>query len=258
MKKKLVAIIVAASMAATMLTACGDAPEAGTPAPSSSVPTTSEETTEQSTVEASVEEPAESNMVSDETFAIIQQNYATMREYYDLVAAAYSLDEIAANPEIEAVMSQAADLIAQMGEVKQDMLPEENAAAFNDLIIELVEQLTALAGAMEPAEGAGEAEAGAEGTPVTDETFEIMQQNWASLTGFYDQIAITYNDAVNNGEIERNEEFEALMNQAAEILEQMQFVSKEELTQEKAVELNDAMILLQEQMSEAIGVELAE
>lgn len=260
MKKKLVAMIMTAVMTATLLTACGDAPEANAPGTSSEVPESSapessvSESTADSNEQSAAEDPADSNMVSDEVFAVIQENYALMVQYYDAVAAVYNSDEIAADPEIENIMNQAADLIAQMGGIKQDTLTEDDAVALNDLIIGLAEHLTKIVEVMEPAGDAGEAE----GTPVTDETFEILQTNWASLADFYNQAAEAYETAVNNGELERDEDFEALMNQAAEILEQIQGVSQDSLTQENAVEINDTMILIQEQMSEALGVELTE
>lgn len=97
-----------------------------------------------------------------------------MVEYHDLVAEAYNSEEIAANPEIEEVMGQAADVIVQMGEIQQDALTEEDAVTLNDFIIGIVNILTEVVDAMEVSgEGAGEAE----GTPISDETFGILQEN---------------------------------------------------------------------------------
>lgn len=239
MKKKFTAIIMAASfMAVTLLTACGGDTEADAPA-SSSVAT---ESSSQSDAAGSTD----TDMVSDETFTVIQQNYALLVQYHDAIAEAYNSDEIAANPEIEKVMNQAADLIGQMGAVSQDTLSEEDAVTLNDYIIGVVEVLT---GVVEEMETTGSAD-GAEGTPVSDETFGILQQKWATLTEMYNQVATSYN----NGEIEKNEDFEKLMNQAADILEQIQVISRDELTEEKAVEVNDTMILIQEELAEALGL----
>lgn len=239
MKKKFAAIIMAASfMAVTLLTACGGDTEADAPAPSSAAT--------ESSAQSDASGSSETDMVSDETFTVIQQNYALLVQYHDAIAEAYNSDEIAANPEIEKVMNQAADLIGQMGEVRQDTLSEEDAVTLNDYIIGVVEVLTSV---VEEMETTGAAD-GAEGTPVSDETFGILQQNWATLTDMYNQVATAYN----NGEIEKNEDFEKLMNQAAEILEQIQVISRDELTEEKAVEVNDTMILIQEGLGEALGL----
>lgn len=239
MKKKFAAIIMAASfMAVTLLTACGGDTEADAPAPSSAAT--------ESSAQSDASGSADTDMVSAETFTVIQQNYALLVQYHDAIAEAYNSDEIAANPEIEEVMNQAADLIGQMGEVRQDTLSEEDAVTLNDYIIGVVEVLTSV---VEEMETTGAAD-GAEGTPVSDETFGILQQNWATLTDMYNQMATAYN----NGEIEKNEDFEKLMNQAAEILEQIQVISRDELTEEKAVEVNDTMILIQERLGEALGL----
>lgn len=240
MKKKLVAMIMAAFMAATLLTGCGDNTEVVDPAPSSQTPAQNES-------QPVAADPAESNMVSDETFAIIQENYAVMVQYHDLVAATYNSDEIAANPEIESVMAKAADVIVKMGEIKQDMLTEEDAVTLNDLIIGIVDSLTVVVQNMEVAGGDA---SGAEGTPVTDDTFAILQQNWDTLSDFYNQVAVAYN----NGEIEESEDFKALMNQAVEILEQIQNISRDDLTEEKAVEINNTMISIQDTFLEALGL----
>lgn len=242
MKKKLLAIVMAASfLAATLLTACGGDTEADAPAPSSSAPASSTASTD-----SNAQPAAADGMVSDETFAAIQQNYAVLVQYHTAIAEAYNSDEIAANPEIEEVMNNAADLIEQMGQVSKETLTEEDAVTLNDYIIGVVEVLT---GVVEEMETTGAAD-GAEGTPVSDETFGILQQNWATLTDMYNQMATAYN----NGEIEKNEDFEKLMNQAAEILEQIQVISRDELTEEKAVEVNDTMILIQEGLGEALGL----
>lgn len=241
MKKKIVAMILAASfMAATLLTACGGDSETGAPAPSSSAPASSAAPTD-NTVQS-----ADGTMVSDDTFAAIQQNYAVMVQYHDAIAEAYNSDEIAANPEIEEVMNQAADVIIQMGEIRQDALTEEDAVTLNNYIIGIVEVLTGVVEAMETT-GAAD---GAEGTPVSDETFGILQQNWDTLSDIYNQVATAYN----NGEIEKNEDFEKLMNQAMEILEQIQNISREDLTEENAVEVNNTMMLILERLGEALGL----
>lgn len=242
MKKKFMAMIMAVSFtAATSLTACGGDAETDAPASSSQASVSSASDTQSSAADA-----ADGALVSDETFAILQENYATMLLYHTAIAEAYNSDEIAANSEIEEVMNQAADLITQMGEVKQDMLTEEDAVTLNNYIIGVVDVLNKVVGEMETT---GDADA-AGGTPISDETFAILQQNWDALSDIYNQVAVAYN----NGEIEKNEDFEKLMNQAVEILEKIQNISREELTEENAVEVNNTMIMILEGLAEAAGL----
>lgn len=99
-------------------------------------------------------------------------------------------------------------------------------------------------------------EVSADGSMISEETFQILKENWTSLANLYNQAAVIYNEAVGSGEMERDESFENLMNQVSEALEQMNAISPEELTQDKAVEINDTMIRLQEEMAEALGIEL--
>ena len=96
------------------------------------------------------------------------------------------------------------------------------------------------------------------GNGVSDKTYETVQQNWKSLTEFYNQVAAEYNTATSNGELERDEAFENLMNQAADMLEEIQSTPRDGLTEEKAIEINDKMIKIQEDMAEALDVNLVE
>lgn len=95
-------------------------------------------------------------------------------------------------------------------------------------------------------------------TGVSDETYNTLKTNWASMTSFYNETAAAYNEACSNGQIERDADFEELMNQAAAILEEMNNTPREDMTEEKAIEMNDNLIRLQEEMAESLGVNLVE
>ena len=96
MKKKFLAMIMAGVMAAVLLTACGGGSEE----------TAAEDTAVEETAEDTADTEDAGDMVSDETFEILQDNYATMVEAYNAVAELYSSDEIAADADIEDTMTR--------------------------------------------------------------------------------------------------------------------------------------------------------
>lgn len=117
-----------------------------TPLPVTPVPTP-EVTTPALAPEVTVPTPApeaDGGMVSDETFAVLQDNYALLAQLYDLVAEAYNSDAVAANPAIEDAMNQAYDIIVWMGNISQDMLTEADAAAIDELMDSLVDVFDAV------------------------------------------------------------------------------------------------------------------
>ena len=108
------------------------APEATTPAPEATVP-----------APAPVPE-TNGGMVSDATFAALQENYALLVQLHDLVAEAYNSDAVAANPAIEAAMNQAYEIIVWMGEITQDTFTEADAATIDELMNNLVDVFEAV------------------------------------------------------------------------------------------------------------------
>lgn len=96
------------------------------------------------------------------------------------------------------------------------------------------------------------------GNGVSDKTYETVQQNWKALMEFYNEIASAYNTATSNGEIERDETLEGFMNEAADVLEEIQKTPRADLTEEKAIEINDKMIRLQEELAETFDVNLVD
>lgn len=154
MKKKLVAVLLAGMMAVSSLTACGG--EKKEPAPAAgdaNVEKAADDTdAEEAADDADAEEAADEEMVSDETFTILQDNFALLVETYDMVAELYNSEEIAANSDIEEAMTQAAEVMAQMGEITKDSITETEAAELNDSMVTICEALGMIVEGMESAE----------------------------------------------------------------------------------------------------------
>lgn len=237
MKKKILSTVLAVTTAVSLLTACGTDKSRETTAPTETaapVETSAPvETPAPAKEEASVEEAepeTNAEMVSDETFAELQDNFQLMSECYDMVFDLYSSDEIAANADIEEAMLLAAEVIDEMGEITQDSITEEDAETLNQAMIDILDGLSDLVDGMEIADGA-------EGEMVSDETFAILQENYQSLTEVYNAIAEVYN----SDEIEANAEIEDALTEAAAIIEEMGNIEQSSLTEEDAEEFNEAM-----------------
>lgn len=235
MKKKLLSGILAAFMAATLLTACGGK-EADTAAPAAE-PAPAAETTpeeEEAEPEAEVEEVAADTggeMVDDELFAALQDSYAATVDYYNAVQELYSMEEIAADADIEEVMNQAADVINQMGEITQDTLTAEDALELNSAMEDIVDALSYLVDGMELTD-----EAAAE--IVSDETFATLQENYNALTEAYNAVV----EAYNSDEVAADADIENALNEAAAIIEEMGTIQQVDITEADAEELNGAML----------------
>lgn len=123
MKKKILSVLISAAMVAVLVTGCGGS---------------SEEVAEEA---VETEATADGEMVSDETFAALQENFAVMKEAYDAVAELYNSDEVAADEDIEATMADAADVIEQMGQITQESITEEDAESLNSAMLDILEAL---------------------------------------------------------------------------------------------------------------------
>lgn len=91
---------------------------------------------------------ADGEMVSDETFAILQENYQSLTEVYNAIAEAYNSDEVEANAEIENLMTEAAAVLEEMGTVEQSSLTEADAEEFNEAMFSMLEGLQEIANAI--------------------------------------------------------------------------------------------------------------
>lgn len=232
MKKKFLAMIMAGVMAAALLTACGGGSEE----------TAAEDTAVEETAEDTADTEDAGDMVSDETFEILQDNYATMVEAYNAVAELYSSDEIAADADIEDTMNKAADVINQMGEITQDSMTEADAEDLNSAMVDILDALSMLVDGMQEADGAADAEA-ADGT-VSDETFAILQDNFKTLSDAYDIVA----DYYMSDEVEADADIEDILNQTADVINEMGEISQDTITEEDAVTLNDTMMSLMDSL----------
>lgn len=246
MKRKLVAVMLAVVMTAS-LTACGGgketptaapAPAAETPAPEKTEP---EASAEDEADEADADEP-ETDMVSDENYEILQENYALISDYAAKVREIYSSDEIAANPDIEEVILETEAIIEEMGELEQADITAQDAQDLNDAMELIIETYNNLLDGMELADDGGDA---AGGEMVSDETFADLKEAYDVLTDIYNTVATAYNDS--DLEVE---EVKTAMDQAYDLLEQMGQISQDTLTEA------DAEVLAQSMIEMANGLQL--
>lgn len=75
------------------------------------------------------------------------------------------------------------------------------------------------------------------GTMVSDATFSVLQDNYAVMVEGYNAVK----DLYSADEIAANAEIESLMNEIADIINEMGEVSQDNITEEDAVALNNAM-----------------
>ena len=87
-------------------------------------------------------------MVSDDTFAALQENYTALQEVYDTVAELYNSDDVEADTDIEDALTEAYSLIEEMGTISQDTITEADAETLNDSFIYMLEALQAIVDAM--------------------------------------------------------------------------------------------------------------
>lgn len=226
-----------AAMAASMLTACGgskDAPAASAPAAESPAPVEDTETEVQEDTTDTGSDETETDMVSDENYEILQENYALISDYAAEVREIYSSDEIAANPDIEEVILQTEDIIAQMGELEQADITAEDAQELNDAMELIIETYDNLLAGMEPADDSSSAD-GSE--MVSDETFAELSAAYDDLTEIYNMVATAYNDS--GLEVE---EVKTAMDQAYDLLEQMGGITQDTITEADAEVLAKSMV----------------
>ena len=134
MKKKLLAMLVAGVLGATLLAGCGGEEPAAT------------ETTE--TEEASDEASDESS--SEITFADLQDNYAVLVDCYNQVEDLYMSDQIAQDDDIESLLSEAKGIIDEMGEATEDdFSSQEDYQTMNDSMVSLIDSLGKIVDGME-------------------------------------------------------------------------------------------------------------
>ena len=124
MKKKFLAVAMTAVMAAVSLTGCGN--------DSSSDSVTQAQATQPAVTQAPVTQPAATQaaatqaaqMVSNATFARLQECYRTLTERYEYTVGMYNNGFIEPNAQLENALNLSREAIIQMGEVTQEELTE--------------------------------------------------------------------------------------------------------------------------------------
>lgn len=91
---------------------------------------------------------ASGDVCSDDTFATLQDNYATLVNAYNVVYDAYMSDEIEQDDDIESALLQTADVMEEMGDISQDTITEADAESLNDSMLTLLQVLDAVVDAM--------------------------------------------------------------------------------------------------------------
>lgn len=91
---------------------------------------------------------ASGDVCSDDTFATLQDNYATLVNVYNVVYDAYMSDEIEQDDDIESALLQTADVMEEMGDISQDTITEADAESLNDSMLTLLQVLDAVVDAM--------------------------------------------------------------------------------------------------------------
>lgn len=114
--------------------------------------------------------------------------------------------------------------------------------------------LTACGGSDETTTGAATEDVSAvstvstDGEMCSDETFSALQDNYAAMTEAYNAVKELYeNDA-----IAADEAIEDVMNQAADVINQMGEISQDSITEEDAVTLNSAMADILDALSSVV------
>lgn len=147
MKRKVAAIVLSAAMVMASLTGCG-----GSDDTAATTDAAVEETTDEAVEETADDSEAADGAMSEETWSVLQDNYAAMVDAYNAVTELYSSDEIAADADIEDVLVQAEDVITQMGEIDSESVTEADAETLNSAMLDILSALSAVVDGMAIAE----------------------------------------------------------------------------------------------------------
>jgi hypothetical protein len=135
MKKKILSIAIIAAMSVTALAGCG-----------SDTVTTDTNTTSQT---STVVDTADDSVVSDETFAQLQDLYSQLVNVYTIIADAQNGGTIELSSEAVDATNEAADIINEIGEIQQSDLSEDDAVDVIDAILAVNDILQAVADTIE-------------------------------------------------------------------------------------------------------------
>lgn len=219
MKKKFLALLMTGVMAAFALTACGDDAAA--------------EVTD-------VEETADDSAAAegDLTFADLQDEYATLTDLYNQVEELYMNDQIEQDDDIESLLTDAKALIDEMGELTEDdFTSQQDYKDMEDSMVTMAEALGNIVDGMTVTDDSAAAEG--------ELTFADLQDAYADLTDIYN----TVEDYYMSDDVEQDDDVEALLTEAQDLIAQMGEVSEDELDQDGINDMYSAMVSVAESLS---------
>lgn len=161
MKKRLLAVVLSGVLALSTLTACGGGDEAvEAPATKTASQEEAEEVEEEvEEVEESGEdytEAAEDGAVSDETWDQLQDVYVALDEAYNATLDLYNSDEVAQDDSIEEALTQAEELMDEVGSIERADVQESDAESLVEAMLAINGIFDAVIGKVQPAQTASE------------------------------------------------------------------------------------------------------
>lgn len=225
MKKKIVAMMMVLALGASTLVACGGSDDTATETKTEA---------EAPAADEAADDAAADGMVSDETFANLQDTFAILVDEYNQVKEMYEADEVAADANIEDVLNDCADLINEMGEITQEELTEADADVLIDSMVKIEDTLNLVINGMTVVESDGLA---------TDAEIAELQDNFAALKESYDIVSNLYYETE---EIPADAEIEAHLENASELIAEIGDIETANLTSQDCSDINDAMVSILE------------
>ncbi len=213
MKKRVLAVLFASVLACSMLMACGD-----------------EEAT--AVAEEATEAAAEAS--SEFTFEDLQENYAAMTEAYDAVEKLYMDDAIEQSDDVEELLTEAKDVIDQMGELTEDDFANESELLdMNNSILDILNALDKIIDMMDTTDAAS-----ASGS-VSEGAFADLQENYATLVETYNLVE----DAYMSDAIAQDDTVEELLTEAKGLIDEMGELSESDFTSDDDINTMNTSIL---------------
>lgn len=240
MKKKLVAIILSCTLAASMITACGNTVSAS--ADTQDIIAVSDSSVPLSAKTSNVSSKA--NTVSDEDFEEIQDMYSDLCDLYDLTMQCYKLSGIKGNKQLESKLKGVKKVIDEIGDKEQYKITEKQ-------VIDIIEQMTAQAEILDSCLDIIDKavdENGCGDMVVDDEIFEVLQDNYNDLLTQYNLIV----DAYNKGVLKQNKDAETALKYAKEYIDIIGEIEQEQLTLDDALEIQQDMLDVMDTLNELI------
>ncbi len=228
MKKKVIAILLCATMVMPTLVACGGK--------DSSSEAVVEEATEETSEEAS-------EGCSDENFAALQEAYASLSEEVELVENYYMDNaDIPQDDDVEETLAAAHEYMDQVGEIEQSEITDADAEELAQSMVDVANSLVTVAKALDIMAGNGTAEeatedASAEG--CSDENFAAIQDAYAELSSLQETVVNYY---MENPDVEQDDEVEDVLNKAQEYLDEVGEIKQNEISDADAETIAQSMV----------------